>query len=82
MRRDCTPQLHSHDFLTPGTPAAKLDKEPCLVSVVRTSASTASEEHYCKHELGHEALNYGGQVGNRGNRPHKGLDSEQTWVAG
>lgn len=35
MHRDCTPRLHSHDFLTPGTPAVKLDKEPCLVSVVR-----------------------------------------------
>ncbi|KAH7266498.1 hypothetical protein B0J15DRAFT_249763 [Fusarium solani] len=35
MHQDCTPRLHSHDFLTPGTPAAKLDKEPCLVSVVR-----------------------------------------------
>ncbi|RSL60058.1 hypothetical protein CEP54_006964 [Fusarium duplospermum] len=43
MRRDCTPRLHSHDFLTPGTPAAKLDKEPCLVLVVRRPTACRGE---------------------------------------
>ncbi|KAJ3462910.1 hypothetical protein MRS44_007696 [Fusarium solani] len=103
MHQDCTPRLHSHDFLTPGTPAAKLDKEPCLVSVVRRPTACRDEiakklqhpvpcsraafsislqpnqgtsipvrkpaqQQRSGHELGHEALNSGGQVGNRRNR--------------
>ncbi|RTE72324.1 hypothetical protein BHE90_013265 [Fusarium euwallaceae] len=59
MRRDCTPPAALPRFPHPRDSRGQVGQG--ALSGIGRQASTASEDHHCKHELGHEALNYGGQ---------------------